>query len=120
MKAHTLSLINAVVLFVMGSWAFFDSEFQAFTPLIPSIFGVMLILINGGVKSENKVIAHIAVTLTLIILLGLIRPLMGVLERGEIIGIIRVTSMIGTSALAMVGFIKSFIDARKAREAQAV
>ena len=41
---------------------------------IPLILGVILVICNGGVKKENKLIAHIAVLVTLIALLGLQCP----------------------------------------------
>ena len=72
--------------------------------------------INNGVKKENKIIAHIAILLTLIITIGLIKPFLGSLERGNITGIIRVSLMILTSLLAMIAFIQSFIAARKAKK----
>ena len=53
--------------------------------------------------------------LTLIITIGLVRPFLGTLERGNVNGIIRVSIMILTSLWAMIAFIKSFIAARKAR-----
>ncbi len=117
MKAHTASLINAVLLVGLGLWGYFASESPSPTALIPVVFGVILALLNGGVKKENKVIAHIAVLLTLLILFGLIKPLMGVLERGNTMGIVRVGAMLLSTVVALIYFIKSFIDARKNRTA---
>jgi len=52
---------------------------------------------------------------TLLILLALtIQVLPGVVDRGGI-GLIRVILMISTSSIAMIVFIKSFIDNRKSR-----
>lgn len=115
MKAHTASLINAIALVALGAWGYFGSETPSPTALIPVIGGAILLALNGGVKKENKVIAHIAVVLTLILLLGLVMPLKGAFARGDQMAIIRVAIMLLTSVLAMVYFIKSFIDARKAR-----
>jgi hypothetical protein len=116
MKAHIASLVNALALISIGLWGYLDSDPKAVTALIPVIIGIILLLINIGVKNENKVIAHIAVLLTLIILIGLIKPLMGSIERGDSLPIIRVIVMIFTSAWALKSFIQSFIEARKARE----
>ena len=64
-------------------------------------------------KKENKIIAHIAVLLTLIILLALVgMRLPKSIDQGGI-GLIRVILMIGTSALSMIYFVKSFIANRK-------
>ena len=115
MKAHTVSLINSLILITMGLWGYFESDSRPITALIPVIVGVILVAINNGVKKENKVIAHIAVLLTLIIIIGLVKPLLGSLERENITGIIRVSLMILSSLWAMITFIKSFIAARKSR-----
>ena len=87
------------------------------TALIPAIAGVILLLLNNGVKAENKVIAHIAVVLTLLLILALIMPFKGSIERGNTLGMIRTAAMIITGIIAMVAFIGSFKAARKAREA---
>lgn len=117
MNAHTASLINAIALTGLGLWGYLGSESPSPTALIPVVIGVLLLLMNGGVKKENKVIAHIAVLLTLLILLGLVMPFKGAIGRGDTMAMVRVGIMILTTIMAMVYFIKSFRDARKAREA---
>ncbi|MEM9896084.1 MAG: hypothetical protein AAF789_06915 [Bacteroidota bacterium] len=118
MKAHSASLLNAVLLITMAGWGYLDSESPSVTALIPAFIGVVLVALNPGVKKENKVIAHIAVLLTLLILFGLFKPLMGVIDRGNTLGIARVMAMLLSTILAIVFFVKSFIDARKRREAE--
>tara|TARA_B100000780_G_scaffold102684_1_gene71831 strand:+ start:1276 stop:1632 length:357 start_codon:yes stop_codon:yes gene_type:complete len=116
MKAYISSLINAISLLVMSSWGYLSSDTPSVTALIPAGIGVILILCNYGVKKENKIIAHVAVLLTLIILFGLIKPLIGAFERVDINAILRVVIMIITTIFALVVFVKSFIEARKKRE----
>ena len=115
MKASLSSLLNAIILISMGLWGYFESESKAITALIPVIIGIILLLVNKGVKNENKALAHVAVLLTFLILLGLIKPLMGAFERENTYAIIRVLLMIISSLWAMISFIKSFISARKNR-----
>lgn len=115
MKAHTASLINALVLIGCSAWAYFIGGGASFTALIPAAFGFALIACYPGVKVENKVIAHIAVLLTLVVLVALVMPLLGAIERGDGAGMFRVVLMMATSVFAMVYFIKSFIDARRNR-----
>ncbi len=115
MKANTVSLINSLVLVSMGLWGYFDSESRPITALIPVIVGVILLIINSGVKKENKIAAHFAVLLTLIIIIGLVKPFLGTLERANTAGIIRVSAMILTSLWAMITFVQSFISARKSK-----
>ena len=115
MKASSSSLLNAIILISMGLWGYFESESKAITALIPVIIGTILLLVNKGVKNENKALAHVAVLLTFLILLGLVKPLLGAFERENTYAVIRVLLMIISSLWAMISFIKSFISARKNR-----
>ena len=113
MNSYKANLINSSTLIIIGLWGYFESS--SITALIPVVFGVILILCSKGVKSQNKLIAHIAVLLTLIILLSLVgMRLPKSIESGGL-GLLRVFSMIATSTLAIIFFVKSFIDARKNR-----
>ena len=116
MKAHTASLINAILLIALSLWGYFSSATPSFTALIPTFVGVLLLAMNKGVKNENKTISHIAVLLTLIVLIGLIKPLTGAIGRDDSAAIFRVIIMMASTVFAMVYFVKSFIDARKNRE----
>ena len=116
LNAHQASLINAISLILIGGYGYLQSDTPSPTALIPVGFGVLLIAMSPGVKNENKIIAHIAVLLTLITLFGLIMPLIGSIKRGDMQATFRVSIMILTTVLAIIYFIQSFIDARKARE----
>tara|TARA_B100000530_G_C15697430_1_gene384583 strand:- start:8 stop:238 length:231 start_codon:yes stop_codon:yes gene_type:complete len=70
---------------------------------------------SPGIKNENKLIAHIAVIFTFLILLGLIVPLMSSIRRSDIGAVIRIIIMIVSTILALFSFIKSFMNARKMR-----
>ncbi|MGD1843741.1 MAG: hypothetical protein ACFB0B_23035 [Thermonemataceae bacterium] len=120
MKAHTASLLNAILLITLSAWGYFSSDTPSVTALIPAVVGVILLLLNNGVKKENKVIAHIAVLLTLLILVGLLRPLTGAVGRGDTLAITRVSIMLISTLVAIVFFVKSFIDARKKRVSEKV
>ena len=115
MKANIVSLINSIVLISMGLWGYFESDSRPITALIPVIAGVILLLINSGVKKENKIASHVAVLLTLLIFIGLVKPFLGALDRENIAGIIRVSAMILTSFWAIITFVQSFISARKSK-----
>ena len=64
MKAHTASRINAIILIVIGAWGYVESG--SLTSNIPVFIGLVLLLLNKGIKNQNKLIAHIAVILTLL------------------------------------------------------
>ena len=116
MKAHVASLVNAVVLIGFGLWGYLGSETPSKTALIPVVFGVVLLFLYRGVKKENKIVAHIAVLLTLLILGGLVKPLTAAIGREDGMAIMRVSVMLLTTVVALVFFIKSFIDVRRARK----
>ena len=70
MKASKANLINSISLIGFGLWGYF--EVTSPTALIPVGFGLILLLCYNGVKNQNKIIAHVAVLLTLVILLALV------------------------------------------------
>ena len=119
MKPHFANLLNAATLIVMGLQGYFASEGRPETALIPVGAGVVLLLLTNGVKKENKVIAHIAVLLTFLMIIALAAmPLKRALGSGDTAATIRIIVMLITGIIAMVSFIGSFRAARKAREAQ--
>ncbi len=113
MKAHIASLTNAITLIILSLWGYFSSDTPSLTALIPTVIGILLLILNKGVKNENKTIAHIAVLLTIIVLIGLIKPVLGAMDRGDNAALIRVGIMILSTIVAIIFFIKSFINARK-------
>lgn len=113
MKAYVASLINAIVLIIFGVWGYFSSENPSGTAFIPVGLGVALLALNFGLKKENKVIAHIVVVLTLLVLGGLVKPLTGAFGREDSMAIFRVVFMMLTTVYAIITFVKSFINARK-------
>ncbi|NQX84410.1 MAG: hypothetical protein HRT67_00550 [Flavobacteriaceae bacterium] len=115
MKPFVASFINAIILISLGLWAYFSSESPSVTSLIPVFVGVVLLLISPGVKKEAKIPAHIAVVLTLVVFLGLIKALMGALDRNNTVAVIRVVIMLLSTAIALITFIRSFIEVRKQR-----
>ena len=109
------NLINSIALISMSAWGYVDTN--SFTALIPAFFGIILLILGTMLTNEKlvKLSAHLIVLFTLLILLALvIQVLPGVFERGGI-GLVRVILMISTSSIAMIIFIKSFIDNRKSR-----
>lgn len=113
MRTHTASLINAISLIVLSLWGYIASPVGSLTALIPMVFGILLVATYRGLKRENKTIAHIAVVLTVILFISLFKPLSGTLARNDEAGIVRVIIMMATTLLALVWFVKSFVDARR-------
>lgn len=110
MKAHSASRINAVILIVIGVWGYVESNSP--TSFIPVVIGLILLILNKEIKNQNKVIAHIAVLLTLLSFAN-IMPLKSALEDGRNDAALRLIIMLTSSFYAMIYFIRSFIQARK-------
>ena len=113
MKAYQANLINSLVLVALGLYGYFGSESPSVTALIPVFVGVVLFALGFGIKAEKKAISHIAVVVTVLVLFALLKPLTAAIGRTDNAAIIRVAIMMLTSLLAMVAFVKSFIDARR-------
>ena len=111
MKPHKISFVNAITLISFGLWGYIDVDYSP-TALIPVIFGIIILILNPGLKRENKVVAHIVVLLTFLILGGLVKPLLSTLESGNTMGITRVVLMMLSTLMALIVFIKSFIANR--------
>ncbi len=117
MSPATANLINAVALIALGLMGYFTSDSPSKTAFIPVGFGVALLACYPGVRNNSKVVAHVAVVLTLIILLALVMPLRAAIDREDTAAIVRVGLMLATGVLAMVMFIRSFIAARRSKSA---
>ena len=117
MNAYKGHILNSLTFLIMGSWGYFVT--QAPSALAPILIGVVLLSLSQGVKSENKAMAHVAVIITILGLIGIaMKPLVGALSSDDIMKKIRVFSMVITSVIAIIFFVKSFIDAGKARRAR--
>ena len=115
MKVYVVSMLNALVLIVLGLWGYLGSQTPSPTALIPAFAGILLLSFTRGVKSGNKIIAHLAVLLTFILIIAFIKPLTGVIGRSDTGAITRVVIMMISCGVSMVYFIRSFIAVRKAR-----
>lgn len=113
MTAARANLINALTLIFMSGWGYLAASKPSPTALIPLAVGVVLLLFWSGVRSENKIIAHLAVLLTVLIALALVVPLRSALASGDALGVVRVGLMIATSIFATVFFVRSFSAARR-------
>lgn len=118
MKPYKATLLNAAVLVVFGLWAYLNvaAESRSMTILIPVFFGVILALLAIPFRKENKVVAHIVASVTLLISIALIMPLIGSIGREDMDAVFRVGVMMIASLFALVVYIKSFIAARRARQ----
>ena len=117
MNPFIATVALSVILAAMSAWGYFGSDTPSTTALIPMGWAVMLGLCSIGVKKENKIVAHIAVLLVLILTLALLgMPLRGAIGRGDPVAITRISVMLVALIGTLVVYIRSFIQARKNRD----
>ncbi len=115
MKPYQINLITGIVLILVGVWSYLNSTSP--TALIPAAFGLIFAIVTPMFRKGNRVVVHIVVVLTLLLIIALFRPLMGAIGDGDTMGMVRVGIMMAVSVIAMIVYIKSFIDARRANNA---
>jgi hypothetical protein len=116
-KPYVANLMNGIVCLLLGFIGYFIAENPSPTALIPAGFGLVFLMTTPAMRKSNKVVAHIVVLLTFVLLLSLFMPLKGAIARDNMGAVVRITAMMVTCIIAMVSFMKSFREARKAREA---
>ncbi len=76
MKPVTINFLNGLVLIIAGLYGYLGIKGSdgtaSLTALIPTAFGVLLILIGLFSNKAPKVVSHIAVVLTLVLLIMVI------------------------------------------------
>lgn len=118
MKAASANLLNAIVLIAAGLYAYFviltPEGTRAPTALIPAAFGLLFLVFQKGVSNQNKIISHVAVVLTLLLLVICIMRFVKVEDwvAKKYVFLVCVIS----NAVALTAFIGSFIEARKNRK----
>jgi hypothetical protein len=115
MNPYLANVINGGAMIILSLWGYFSSSSPSKTAFIPTILGVILLVLSQGVKAESKAQAHAAVIITLLAFIALFKPLMGAMDRGDNAATIRIGIMLLTNLIALIYFVRSFIAARKAR-----
>ncbi|MEO1054056.1 MAG: hypothetical protein AAFX87_25690 [Bacteroidota bacterium] len=93
-----------------------QGDFQ-YTALIPAIFGLILLPMTKGIRQENKVIAHVAVLVTLLVAVMVSSMLFKndfEVTRKSIIFMV----IVAASLVALVIYIKGFIDKKRLNKSQ--
>jgi hypothetical protein len=118
MKAAQANLLNAMVLLAAGLYGYFmiltPEGTHAITALIPAVFGIIFLALQKGVATQNKIIAHVVVVLTLVLLIICAMRFLKIEDWGAKKYLF--LACIVSNAVALVAFIGSFIAARKNRQ----
>ncbi len=115
MKPYQINLATAAILIVFGLWGYLSSADPSPTAFIPVAFGAVLALLTPGMRNESKVVAHVVVLLTLVLVFALIVPLRGAFNRDDLVAASRVGIMLLASVIATIVYVRSFIAARRSK-----
>lgn len=114
MKPSIVNFINGLVLIIAGLYGYFgitgNTGTASVTALIPAAFGVLLVVLSYFWKKAPKVVSHIAIVLTLLLLIMIINRFLKVETWSETKYIFLIC--IVSNVLAMFVFIRSFVIAR--------
>ena len=118
MKAATANILNAIVLIAAGLYGYFgiaaSDGTHSLTALIPAAFGILFLAMQKGVANHNKIISHVVVTLTLVLLIMCIMRFVKVQDWVDKKYVF--LACVISNAVALIAFIGSFIEARKNRK----
>ena len=118
MKAATANILNAIVLIAAGLYGYFgiaaSDGTHSLTALIPAAFGILFLAMQKGVANHNKIISHVVVVLTLLLLVMCIMRFVKVQDWVDKKYVF--LACVISNAVALIAFIGSFIEARKNRK----
>tara|TARA_Y100000996_G_scaffold192765_1_gene151012 strand:- start:612 stop:968 length:357 start_codon:yes stop_codon:yes gene_type:complete len=112
LKPKKAALLNSTILILVGMIGYYYNS-VSITALIPVFLGLAIFLCYAFYDKNNKIFAHIGITLMLLALLGLFKPIMGSIDRADFYATLRIGLMQLVSLYCIVCFIASFIEARK-------
>lgn len=120
-KIYRVNLIYSLLLIIAGFYGFvahyMDTGEWPVTALIPVLFGGILLPMTGSIRKSNRIIAHIAVVLTL--LMGVMVTVMLIINLNSGTPFTRKMAIflviLAASLIALGFYVASFIAARKNR-----
>ena len=121
---YQLTRLLGLLLIILGFAAYFGTGQESFTPLIPSFFGVVFVVLAALSKKENlkKHAMHVSAGLAMLGILGTARAIPGVLNLISGEEVVRPVAIYAQFAMFlmclvyMIRAVQSFRAARKSRD----
>ena len=114
MKPSVVNFINGLILIIAGLYGYFgitgSTGTASVTALIPTVFGLLLVVLTLFWNKAPKVISHIAIVLTLLLFIMIVNRFLKVEIWNETKYIFLICIISNASALFV--FIRSFVMAR--------
>lgn len=121
-----LSIVLGIIFIVMGLYGYFGISSESITALIPTFFGIPL-LVLGWIGLDEKYLKHTMHGAAVLTLLGFAGTVSGLIKFFRMLGgeemqrpaAVTVQAIMSILCLLFLIFaVKSFIDARRNRESQ--
>ena len=118
-KPHIVNAVYSIYIILVGFVGFllsyFDTNTFQFTSLIPSVFGIILLLFTKGVIKENKFASHAVVMITLVLaLMVLVMFVLNIKDGFELSRKVIIFMMIIIGSFTTLGiYIARFISIKK-------
>jgi hypothetical protein len=116
-----ITLLVGVLLIIVGAFFYYLTNMASWTALIPAIFGLVFMILGqlAAVPGLRKHMMHVSAALALLgVVFGIIRLLPGPAE-GKGYAYTETAIFAGLCGLLVILSGKSFIDARRRRQASA-
>jgi uncharacterized membrane protein len=115
-----ISVVTGFLLSILGLYGYYGMEKISVTALIPLFLGVPIIVL-GVLAFDEKKLKHTMHAASMLVLLGLLGSVYRIIQKSAFTNLDEASVIIWIMILVCIIFlvlaIKSFIDARKAREA---
>jgi hypothetical protein len=116
-----VTIVFGAFLIVVGAGFYFGTEAKSVTALVPAIFGVLFVLL-GALAAKNIARKHVMHFAAMLGLIGFALPIWRVIKSlssgGEFSPAVIEQLVMAITCLVFVGLcVKSFIDARRNRQA---
>ena len=120
-----LTIVFGVAMLLLGVVAYFVTGMQSVTALIPAFFGVIFVVLGAIMRDQSRArhAGHAAATLALLGLLGSARGVPAVITLAQGGEVQRPAAAVAQAVMVVLCLayvalaIKSFLDARKPRQA---
>lgn len=118
-KPHIVNAVYSVYIILIGFIGFllsyFDTNTFQFTSLIPSVFGIILLLFTKGVKNEDKIASHVIVLITLVLaLMVLVMLILNIKDGFELSRKVVIFLLVTIGSFTTLGiYIARFISIKK-------
>lgn len=113
MKSQHAALVNSIVLIIIGFWGYAANNFATHTAIIPLGSGILFMILSLLLKTENKNILLLIISLTLLLILAFSMPFLRNAKQADLWGMFRIGIEMLVSAMALIVYLRNFVQLNK-------